>query len=116
MAVFLGPVTAIPILLFSGFFVNFDTMPKYLQWLSYMSYVRYAFEGVLQAVYGFDREPLDCEEDNKRLCMFRDGEDVLKELDVEDAKFYIDFIVLCLFFVILRFGCYLVLRWRVKVH
>ncbi len=40
----------------------------------------------------------------------------LQALDVENARFWVDFVVLCVFFVILRFGCYLVLRWRVKVR
>ena len=77
---------------------------------------RYSFEGVLQAVYGFDREALECKEEDPHMCMFKEGEDVLKALDVEDARFYIDFIVLCAFFIVLRIGCYLVLRWRVRVH
>ena len=76
---------------------------------------RFSFEGVLQAIYAFDRGPLECEK-NATICMFRDPQAVLKALDVEDAKFYLDFIYLGIFFFGLRTLCYFVLKWRVRSH
>ena len=54
-AVFLGPISTVPIMLFGGFFVRISTIPWYLRYFTYFSFLRYAFEASMITVYGFDR-------------------------------------------------------------
>ncbi|CAN9502247.1 unnamed protein product [Ophioblennius macclurei] len=111
VATFVAPIATIPLLLFSGFFVNFNTIPIYLHWTSYVSYIRYSFEGVILSTYGMNRTTLECPE---TVCTLQEPTEVLKMMDVEDAKLYIDFISLGVFFLFYRLATYLVLRYKIK--
>ncbi len=54
-AVFLGPITCIPLMLFAGFFVRISTIPLYFKPITYISYLRYSFEAYISVLYGYDR-------------------------------------------------------------
>ncbi|XP_017879123.1 ATP-binding cassette sub-family G member 4 isoform X2 [Ceratina calcarata] len=109
--VFIGPVSSVPIILFSGFFVNFDAIPKYLKFLSYVSYVRFSFEGTMISVYGYDRAKLKCSE---AYCHFKSPLKFLEEMSMQDAVFWVDAVALTGFLLILRVIAYFVLRLKLR--
>ncbi|XP_031623098.1 ATP-binding cassette sub-family G member 4 [Contarinia nasturtii] len=109
--VFLAPVMSVPFLLFSGFFVSFDAIPIYLRWITYLSYIRYGFEGTALATYSFGRDKLKC---RQTYCHFRSPETTLQELDMVDASFTLDIVALVVIFLVLRVCAYIFLSWKLR--
>lgn len=107
--VFLAPVMSVPFLLFSGFFVSFDAIPIYLRWITYLSYIRYGFEGTALATYAFGREKLKC---HQVYCHFKSPMTTLEELDMVNADFTVDIIALIVIFLVLRVSAFVFLRWK----
>lgn len=82
-----------------------------MQWLSYLAYVRYGFEGVMLTIYGFNRKTLHC---SVPYCHFKYPIKFLEELDLEHGVFWIDVVSLLVFFIGLRVIGYFVLRFKVR--
>lgn len=63
------------------------------------------------AIYGNDREPLECTE---RYCHYRYPQKLLYEIAMEESVMYIDVLGLVITLVFLRLVAYFCLRWRIK--
>lgn len=108
---FLGPVLTIPMMMFAGFGVTLADLPSYLKWGSHISYLRYGLEGYVNAIYGENRETLDCE--LKPYCHYRYPAKFLSEISMEGDQFWKDVYALCGTLVLVRVFCYFCLRWKV---
>uniref|UniRef100_A0A2P2I873 ATP-binding cassette sub-family G member 1-like n=1 Tax=Hirondellea gigas TaxID=1518452 RepID=A0A2P2I873_9CRUS len=110
-SVFLGPSSIVPMLLFSGFFIQFNTIPVYMRWITYLSFVRYGFEGALLSVYGFGRGDLECSE---AFCYLRSSSKILQTLNIEEENICLDVGMLLVYFFVVRIMGYYILRWKVR--
>uniref|UniRef100_A0A182RGB5 ATP-binding cassette n=1 Tax=Anopheles funestus TaxID=62324 RepID=A0A182RGB5_ANOFN len=108
---FLGPVLTIPMMMFAGFGVTLRDLPSYLKWGSHISYLRYGLEGYVNAIYGENRETLDCE--LKPYCHYRYPAKFLSEISMEGDQFWKDVYALCGTLILVRVFCYFLLRWKV---
>ncbi|OTF81131.1 hypothetical protein BLA29_007663 [Euroglyphus maynei] len=54
-ATFAAGAIQMPMILFGGFLVKYSRMPFFMQWASWLSVMKYAFEAMIISTYGFER-------------------------------------------------------------
>ncbi|KAI9554257.1 ABC protein [Daphnia sinensis] len=111
VAVFVAPAGTIPFLLFSGFFVNLNSIPIYMSWIADVSFFRYAFAGSMLAIYGDERPPLTC---SQPYCHFRYALKFLEQFDLDQSSYYLSVVGLLVFFLVIRVAGYVVLRFKLR--
>ncbi|KAI2474101.1 ATP-binding cassette sub-family G member 1 isoform X2 [Diabrotica virgifera virgifera] len=90
--VVIGPFFLLPFIMFSGYFVQLRDCPHQLKWMFDISFPRYALEGLVLTIFGYDRGKLPCE--SKDFCLYVYPEQFIKDKDMENASYTIG--VMCL--------------------
>jgi len=109
---FAGPILIVPMMMFSGFGVNLRDIPGYLEWGTYISYLRYSLEGYVGAIYGMNRTTLPCEE--TYYCHYRYPKKFLHEIAMNGEVYSNDIIMLFFILFLVKLLAYILLRWKIR--
>ncbi|XP_033212434.1 ATP-binding cassette sub-family G member 4-like isoform X2 [Belonocnema kinseyi] len=109
--VIFGPLIILPFTIFSGFFVHLHDAQPYLQWLFHISFLKYGFEGIMAAIYGYDRLKMKCSKD---YCHFAYPSKLLQEVGMKHVEYWYNIVMLVVFYIILDTSAFLLLRLRLK--
>ncbi|KAH8248795.1 hypothetical protein KR032_003238 [Drosophila birchii] len=113
LAIFLVPSATIPFLLFSGFFIRLNELSWFLRPICDVSFFRYVFEGLLRAIYGYDRGELECYA-AMNYCYYKTGEQFLKDFHMQGDAFGWDLTVLTMFMMLLLLAFFLTLSLVIR--
>jgi hypothetical protein len=127
VAVMLCPISVIPFMLTSSFFISLDTMPTYLRWLTVISPHRYTFAGLMEIEFAdlrlhcdareLDMVVLASESANPEAfsyCSIIEGKQVLDLLSLPYDEYWTDVAALIVISVVFRVVAFLVLELSVR--
>lgn len=129
IAVFLGAMSSIPTILFCGFFIVINDIKPFFRWLTYVSYIRYSFEGLVIGLFSdleLDQPSFPTFAPNAnssaidlQQCqgvLYYDGNAVLARYGFDNSLGEYGFMVLilCMFWVAFKVLAYIILRNKGK--
>lgn len=111
--VFIGSVMICFFILFAGFVALFNHMPRVLYYVSFISYLRYGYEGLIVTIYGYNRGPLECPL-SETYCHYRYPQRIFEELSMDDSQYTFDVFMLVLFVLLFFILAYIGLQRKIR--
>ncbi|KAI4496835.1 hypothetical protein M0804_000645 [Polistes exclamans] len=110
---FVSVITMCVFFMLAGFFVFFHHMHKYIYYFSYLSYLRYSLDGLIDTIYGYDREKLNCP--SLVYCNFRIPQSIFLEFGIANGAYWYDVMILIINFLFYRILAYYTLKRTLSV-
>ncbi|XP_014247464.1 ATP-binding cassette sub-family G member 4 [Cimex lectularius] len=109
---FAGPILIVPMMMFSGFGVNFRDIPEYLRWGTHLSFLRYSLEGYVGAIYGMDRGTLPC--NDHFYCHYKYPDKFMYDVAMKGDVYMNCIIILIMMLIFTKVVAYILLRWKIR--
>jgi ATP-binding cassette, subfamily G (WHITE), member 1 len=103
----LGSFFICPFVLFSNFFIQSKDAARLFRWIFETSFIKHALSGSLIAIFGFNREKMDCE---LEFCYYRLPEKFMESLAITDD--FTSVVIKLLFFVVVFRVLAFFIIWR----
>lgn len=117
VAISLVPLTVLPFMVFSGFFVNSNSVPDYFIWIQYISFINYGFQAL--TINEFQGLTFQCKEDEKLSnggCPITTGQQLIESygFDKEPGSIWANLLILLGMYIFWRILSYFALLYRVS--
>uniref|UniRef100_A0A182VUV1 ABC transporter domain-containing protein n=1 Tax=Anopheles minimus TaxID=112268 RepID=A0A182VUV1_9DIPT len=112
LAVFIGPILAVLFSVF-GFCTRYVDITPLFKWMWHISYYRASFHGILNSVYGMNRDDLNCPE-TQIYCHFKNPVLFQKDMDIEHVDMQSNFVLIMLIIITMYISTVFVLWYKLN--
>ncbi|KAM3964150.1 ATP-binding cassette sub-family G member 4-like [Aphomia sociella] len=110
---FFGAITTCFMLVFSGFLVLFSHMSPTMRAISYISFLKFAYEALVLSVYSYGRKALPCPS-TRDFCTIRYPTEILEIFSFDPNNYWTDIAVLFVEIIVIRIIAYVSLKKTLK--
>lgn len=113
---FVGPVCTVPLMLLAVYGFGFGKeiqISPYVKILMSFSYLRYGLEGLIDAMYGYDRADTICP-DSEPFCMFAKAKFLKMIIGFDDGNFFVSLVALILYYLLFTIAAFYMIKSRLS--